>query len=94
MKTNTWDEADRLWDALGVEQPGTDGYDKILEEIRSLMQIQDVFLNRMEASWYAKALNNPVLVGGVIQLLATFIVVNHEQVGIITSKAFNWIRLR
>jgi hypothetical protein len=94
METNMWNEADRLWNELGEQKPGTDPYNKVMEQIQALMDIQDTLLNRVEPPWYREILTSPVFIGGVIQLVATVVVVNHEQVGVITSKAFQWIRLR
>lgn len=95
MLDSSWNETSRLWEALSKAQPGTDVYDQILNEISHILEVQDTLYGRAaEPTWYQEVLTSPIFIGGVFQLAATLIVVNHETVGVITTKAFNWVRFR
>lgn len=86
-----WRESSRLMEHIEKLEPGTDEYDKVLGEIRDLIHIQDTVTKRHE-SWMERFLNNTALVNGVFTLGTTLLVLHYERVGIVTSRAFSWIR--
>lgn len=94
MLTNTFDEAYRIWLALQTIEVGSKEYTQNVKDLESMISIQEKLLARAEPPVWKQILTSPAFIGGVFQLTATMVVVNHEQVGIIVSKASNWIRFK
>jgi hypothetical protein len=93
MLNSTWKQAERLWKKLETVPPGTKEYTEILDELMTIISIQETLYDRVKPRWYEEVLKSPAFIGGFFQIGATILVINHERIGIITSRAFNWIRL-
>ena len=93
MMLDLWNEFDRQIKHIKNVEPGSPEYDKSLSQIGEIVHIQNKILEREEfVSKMEKLLRNPALVGAVAQLGMTLLVINHERLNVITSRAFGWIR--
>lgn len=87
------EQYDRLLTKLNSLEPGSEEYQKILENVNTLAHIDKV-LHPHEPSIMEKILANAPLVGGIFSLAATGMVLYHERLDVITSRAFGWIRFK
>ena len=70
---------------LNNQTPGTDKYDQALEELKNLTYIQKERASLKSPSKLGQFLNNPALIGGVVNLGISLLMLNFERTGVITS---------
>lgn len=87
------EEFDRLLTKLHSLEPGSKEYQSILEQLNTLVRI-DSYIYKEEESKASKLLSNPALVGVLGNLAMTLLVLNYERLGVVTSRAFSFIRPR
>ena len=95
MIESTWNELTRLEEHIKSVAPGTDEYSKVLRQIQHLIQIQDLVAPEYRGateSGMDKVLNNPAVVGVIGNIVVALMILNYERMGIITSRAFSFIR--
>jgi hypothetical protein len=93
MMNTTWKELNRLAAHIATVEPGTDEYDRVLKNYNDIIHIQNSILGRKEFdSRMDVLLKNPALLGVIGNLAIAVLVLNFERLGIITSRAFNFIR--
>jgi len=88
------DEYIRLCDHLVTLKPGTDEYDKSLNQLNSFVHLMKQLPLYPAESMLDKILGNSALlnVGGM--LLVAGATLWHERLGIITSRAFGFVRFK
>lgn len=77
------DVKNALLSALGNETPGTDEYEKLLAELERVMK-----LTSQHPSWSFKP-SADVILSGVISIASILLIIKHEQLNVITSKAMS-----
>ena len=95
MLESTWKELTRLSEFITTVPPGTEDYDRVLREIRDLLLIQNLVspdYRGTHESKIEKVLNNPAIIGVLGNLAVAVLILNYEKVGIVTSRAFAFIR--
>ena len=85
------EQFDRLLLTLNTLEPGSDEYQKVLDQINTFVHI-DERLHPQEPSRLDKILANPALLGLFGNLTLGVLILNYEKLDIITSRAFNLIR--
>ena len=83
-------EVRRLLVHLDEQKPGTDEYDKALDQLNKIIHM--MVLIPKDQSWYDKVFNNPALIGVIGNGLLMFMMLNYERAEIITTRALNYIR--
>lgn len=87
------EQFDRLLTKLNTLEPASEEYQKILENVNILVHI-DKAVHPHKPSTMEKILANAPLIGGFFSLAATGMVLYHERLDVITSRAFGWIRFK
>lgn len=94
MLDKTWEEASRLMEILSGLDPASEKYHETIRNLSELISIQDRLYERNHRSRMSEILTNPIVISGLFQLMATVLIINHESVGVITTRAFSWIRFK
>lgn len=86
-------ELERLLVELRSAKAGTDEYKEVLEQINSLVHIDDK-LHEKEVieSRLDKVLSNPALLGLIGNLSLALLILNFERANIVTTRALSFIR--
>ena len=99
MKSKVTNEIVRLAEMLEYLDPGVE-YDETVGRIRSLLELEvlenkvnDIALSE-STSKLEKILNNAPLLNLIGSLVGIVLVINHERINIITSRAFSFIRFK
>lgn len=71
---------------LGNETPGTEAYDKLIEQLERI----DKMYVKQTPAWYHRV-DPTVFFTGTVTLLATGMIIRHEQFNVITSKAVGFL---
>ena len=87
------DQIGRLTQRLSELDVGSEEYDKVLEEINTLVHIKKE-LEEGDPTVVERFISNPALVGATTTLIATVMVLIFERSDSITSRAFAWLRPR
>ena len=73
-----------ILDQMNTHSPDTEEYNKCLNALK--------LLNEAESK--SISFTNPVFVNAAVTIASILVVLNFERAGIVTSKAFNMIKLR
>ncbi len=97
MLHTLWRELARLDSEIEKAKPGTDEYDRLVQEINQLTHIENVILERPEfkdwnVSRLDKFLNNAPLIGAIGTGVVAVLTLNYERLDIVTSRAYGLIR--
>ena len=76
-------EIEKIHAALVLEDPGTDRYEVLIARLGELEKMKDNKRFRVSGD---------ALFAGAINLTGIGLVLHHEKIGVISSKAFNMIR--
>jgi hypothetical protein len=90
----SWKEYKRLKDHLESLDPGTDEFDRTLDQLNKLVHIMMQVQRQPAESKLDKFLSNPALINGVFSLGIALLVLNYERLEIITSRAFNFVKIK
>jgi hypothetical protein len=74
-------EIDRALDALKTKNPGTEEYTGILNHVEKLHKMQET----------PDRVSYDTMVGSAVHLVGLLLIIRHENVNVITSKAMNFI---
>ena len=92
-------EINRLAAMLEHLDPGPE-YDDTVRRIKSLLELE-FQANKVnetalfnETSWFEKILNNGPLLNLIGGVVGTILVINHERINILTTRAFSFIRFK
>ena len=94
-----YQEINRLAEMLEYLDPGTE-YDMTVGRIRNLLDLE-ILANKVneptlskDISMLEKILNNAPLLNLIGGVVGTLIIVNHERINVVTSRAVSFIRFR
>ena len=73
---------------------GTDEYSKAVRNLEILIDIKDKLFPKQQDPWYIRVLVNPATWGVASNVVISALVLNHERVNTITSKAWGFVRTR
>ena len=95
MIYQTADAFDRIIEHMKTVKPGSEEHQTCVAELETIARIQNEVYHRLDKeSWTGRILGNAPLVTGIFGFVTTVVVLQHERLEIITSRAFNWIRFR
>lgn len=69
-------------------------YTATVGNVRTLIEIKEKLYPIQPDPWYLKVLANPAAWGVASNLLISGMVLNHERINIITSRAFGFVKTR
>ena len=94
----SWKEYKRLKDKLETLEPGTDAYDKTLDQFNKLVhmmiKLDDDVRRKKPKSKLSQFVENPALVSATGMLILGFATLYHERVEIITSRVFGMVKFK
>lgn len=82
------DEQTRIFIRLENLHPSDEEYVSSLRTLTELVRLQAEYSKEEKPSKLKQFLENEVLLAGVLNLTAILLVINHERLNVITSKAF------
>ena len=96
---NVYKEINRLVEMLKDLPPGPE-YDDTVRRIQNLLGLE-VLANKVnetalpeKTSWLEKILNNGPLLNLIGGVAGTLLVINHERINVLTTRAFGFIRFK
>jgi hypothetical protein len=94
MGIEGWNEYERLLEHLKTLEPGSDEFDKTLDQINKIIHVMKQFPLRPAKSWLEKFIDNPALVNATAMVLVAFVTLYHERLEIVTSRVFGFVRFK
>jgi hypothetical protein len=93
METS-WKEVKRLKDHLETLEPGSDEFDKTLDQLNKLAHIMILFKKEEPKSWWRRFADNPALINASAMTIVAFVTLYHERFEIVTSRVFGFVRFK
>lgn len=89
-------EIDRLGGMLRQMTPTKDDYMRTLEALTALQNLKAKIEKDepKKSSFLETVMNNQALLSSLTSLAGIILVINHERINVITSKAFNIVRFK
>ena len=87
-------ELARLEEHLKTLKPGSDEYDKTLDQITRFVHVMKQFPLWPVESKLSRFFNNPALINATAMTVVAFVTLYHERLEIVTSRAFGFIRFK